>query len=325
MSILVVGDVNADLEIRLPDHGATGAHANPEPRLFPGGSAANTAAALSRLGEPCSFVGAVGDDAFGRVAIDGLADSGVDVEGVVTTGTSPTVTVIAVVQPGGDRLIYVWPPAGGAHGALLSEVAVASVPGASWLHVSGICLRTSPSREALLAAMMEARSRGTTVSFDLNLRLENWGWDDGFREVVEAAIDLSDVVMGAAADEITSLTGTDDPEAAAIELAGTERLVVARLGRDGAVAVSKEETVWSPGFDVPVMNTLGAGDAFDAGFIAARSHGETVAGALLWGNAVAALTITKPGARSSPTRREVEVLLDGAGRSTTSRPGGSAG
>ncbi|MGB5169322.1 MAG: carbohydrate kinase family protein, partial [Acidimicrobiia bacterium] len=65
-----------------------------------------------------------------------------------------------------------------------------------------------------------------------------------------------------------------------------------------------------PGFEVSVVDTVGAGDAFDAGFIAARIQGDDVAGAVRWGNAVAGLTVAQPGARSSPTRSEVEALLD---------------
>ena len=147
------------------------------------------AAALARLGVPCRFVGTVGDDLYGRFAIADLAAVGVDTQAVTMTASDPTVMVIAIIQPDGERLIYVWPPTGGAHGALSAEAAVAAVEGATWLHVSGICLRVSPAADGLLAAMERARAAGVPVSFDLNLRLENWGWDDGFRGTVMAAVD----------------------------------------------------------------------------------------------------------------------------------------
>jgi sugar/nucleoside kinase (ribokinase family) len=277
--------------------------------MFGGGSAANTAAALSRLGVDCAFVGSVGDDTFGRLAVESLAEAGVGIEAVQVTDGSPTVTVIAVVKPDGDRLIYVWPPTRGAHGALRPETALDAAAGARWLHVSGICLRVSPAREALLAVMTEAQTRGIPVSFDLNLRLENWGWDDGFRDIVESALERSDLVMGAASDEVVPLAGIDDPVEAARSLATDDRLVIARLGADGAVACSAAGTVAASGFQVPVADTLGAGDAFNAGFIAARLRGADVAGSLEWGNAVAALTITRSGARSSPARLELEAFL----------------
>ncbi|MGB5188358.1 MAG: sugar kinase [Acidimicrobiia bacterium] len=309
MSVLVIGDTNVDLEIRLPTDAHRETHANPDPELFGGGSAANTAAALARLGVACRFAGAAGDDGFGRFAVDSLSEAGVDTSPVTVAPGEPTVVVVAVVQPDGDRLIYVWPPSGGAHRALRQSDAVDAVTGSTWLHVSGICLRVQPARDALLAAMRRARTEGIPVSFDLNLRLENWGWEAGFREVVEAAVELADVVLGAASDEIGALAGLDDPVMAAKSLAGDDRLVIARLGPAGAVACSANTVTTVAGFEVSVADTVGAGDAFDAGFIAARIDGENVAEAIRWGNAVAGLTVSKPGARSSPTRREVEGLL----------------
>jgi len=309
MSVLVIGDANVDIEIRLPSERRPETHANPEPRMFGGGSAANTAAALTRLGVACRFSGSVGDDSFGRFAVSDLEAAGVDTSTVSVATDAATVAVIAVVQADGDRLIYVWPPNGGAHSALVPSDAVGAVSGADWLHVSGICLRVSPAREALLDAMVAARAAGIPVSYDLNLRLENWGWDDGFREIVEAAVACSDVVLGAASDEIGALTGVADPLAAAVELAGADRVVVARLGANGAVAGSANGVVIAPGFEVSMVDSVGAGDAFNAGFIAARLRGSPVVEALRWGNAVAALTITQPGARSSPSIDDVGELL----------------
>lgn len=305
----MLGDSNVDLEIRLPSPNTGAEHANPDPRLFGGGSAANTAAALARLGVPCRFVGTVGDDGYGRFAAASLEEAGVDVGSVGTTQQAPTVMVVVVIPLDGDRLIYVWPPTGGAHAALEPGAATAGAVDAEWLHVSGICLRVSPAREALLAAMEQAQAAGVPVSFDLNLRLENWGWKDGFREVVMAAVARADVVVGAADDEIAALAGIDDPVEAALALADDERLVIARRGAEGAVGCSVDGVVAASGLEVAVVDTVGAGDVFNAGFIAARMRGSDIAGALRWGNAVAALTISRHGARSTPTAGEVEALL----------------
>jgi sugar/nucleoside kinase (ribokinase family) len=121
MSVVVIGDVNVDLEILLPERGGPRTHANPEPRLFGGGSAANTAAALARLGLECRFVGTVGDDNYGRFAAASLAEAGVDTTSIITVAGAPTVMVITAVLSDGERLIYVWPPTGGAHIALQIE------------------------------------------------------------------------------------------------------------------------------------------------------------------------------------------------------------
>lgn len=277
--------------------------------MFGGGSAANTAAALARLGESCSFVGTVGDDSSGRYAVESLRQAGVDTGLVETTADESTVTVITVLPTDGDRLIYVWPPRGGAHGDLQPTQTLAALEGSDWLHVSGICLRLSPAREAILETMQRAKEAGIPVSFDLNLRLENWGWEDNFRNVVESAMQSTDIILGAATDEIIPLAGMNDPIQAATLLAGPDRLVVARLGKEGAVACSAYGIAKASSFDVEVVDTVGAGDAFNAGFITARRRNLDTAEALRWGNAVAALTIAGAGARSTPNTDEVERLL----------------
>ena len=309
MTVVVIGDANVDLEIQLPvDSRPT--HANPDPTMSGGGSAANTAAALARLEIPTRFVGAVGEDATGRHAVESLARSGVDVGAIQTVSSEPTVMVIVVLPPGGERLIYVWPPRGGAHAMLDVELATGAVVGADWVHVSGICLRVTPARDAVLAVMEEARGQGVPVSLDLNLRLENWGWEAGFRKVVHAAVELADVVLGSASDEILPLGDADDLITAARALGGGERIIVARLGAEGAMAIADREATAAAGLDVDVVDTVGAGDAFNAGFIAARLEDRPLDEALRWGNTVAAATIVERGARSGPTRDELAALLD---------------
>ncbi len=307
MTVVVIGDANVDLEIRLPSDAAT--HANPDPVMSGGGSAANTAAGLARLGTGVRFVGTVGDDAAGRFAVGSLAQAGVDVTGIRTVDDDSTVMVIVVVRDDGERLIYVWPPRGGAHAALDASTATDAVQGSAWLHVSGICLRVEPARQAMLDAMERARGAGIPVSLDLNLRLENWGWEDGFRQTVSEAIERADVVFGSSRDEICAMAGSDDPIEAAAAIAGGERTVVARLAEHGAIAMHRGVAVSSPGLPAAVVDTVGAGDAFNAGFISARIEGAPLAEALRTGNAVAAFTISRSGARSTPTRAQLEAIL----------------
>ncbi len=309
MGVVVLGDANVDLEITLPVAELVGVHTNPDPVLFGGGSAANTAAALAKLGVECGFVGTVGQDGHGAFAIDSLRSSGVDTSLMVQVAGEPTVQVIVVVQPDGDRLIYVWPPAGGAHRFLTKKQACSAIAGAEWVHVTGLCLRVSPAAESILAAMEAAGAAGIPVSLDLNLRLENWGWDDGFRSVVERAVEHAEFVMGAAFDEIIPFAGVEDPREAATILAGDNRTVIARRGAGGAFAAHEGTVTSSPGFHVDVVNTVGAGDAFNAGFIASRLRGASLETALQTGNAVAALTIGQPGARTSPDRLTLEAFL----------------
>ena len=310
---VVLGDANVDMVIRLPDRMSgqvdlTGS----EPQLYGGGSAANVAVALARLGTPVTFVGSVGDDGFGRWVADDLAREGVDTRGLITIHDAFTPMVIALIQPGGERMVVVWPPDRGADLRLRPEdVDPVWMADAAWLHTTGMCLRASPVREAALHGMALARQAGATVSLDLNLRVELWGLDGETRQTLERAIDLSDVVLGSGPEEITPMAGVDDVQAAAQVLSDGQRLVVARLGADGALAAGPLPggTCYVPAFPIPVVDTLGAGDAFDAGFIVARLAGRDTCEALRWGNATAALKIAQPGARGAPSQDELGRLL----------------
>jgi fructokinase/2-dehydro-3-deoxygluconokinase len=155
------------------------------------------------------------------------------------------------------------------------------------------------------------------ASLDLNLRLELWGLPAPVRAAAEAAVGLADVVFGSGPEELVPLAralGHDvgSVEAAALALAGGSRTVVARLGAGGALAATPDgRLVRSPGFTVEQRNPVGAGDAFDAGFIAARVEELPLEEALRWGNALGALKVNREGgARDLPNRTQVRLLLD---------------
>ncbi len=318
-SIIALGDTNIDLIIQLPKRqpGQTGP-LSAEPRLFGGGTVANVAVGLARLGMPTSFVGMVGDDAYGRYAQQDLENEGIDLRGVRWAKDAPTLTVIAFIDSQGERTISAWPPRGGAHFKMQpDDIDADMIRNAAWLHTSGMCMGEAPAQEAMLYGMQIAQEAGVPVSFDLNLRLELWNWRKGQRETVERAVELSDVVLGSAAEEIIPLAGNPDREAAARILSGGKRTIIARLGKDGALAVSPTETVHVPSFETKIVDTIGAGDAFDAGFIAGSVQGFTLVDAVQWGNAVAAFKLGRASARGVPTRAELEQFLNERIRSST--------
>ncbi len=315
--VLVLGDANVDLTLHVPPRLPDGRREVREPVLSPGGTAANTARALAALGVPVAFSGAVGDDAFGRRVAADLAACGVGTSALVVTGADATCQVIAMVEPDGERSLVVWPADGGALRWLRpADVPADAIAGAAWLHTTGMCLRHAPVRDAVLAAMAMARAAGVPVSIDLNLRVELWGLDGERRAAVDRAIGLADVVLGSGPEELVPLAAAtgrarEDVTAVVLALAGGARTVVARLGAEGALACTADGVVLrSPAFAVPAVNVVGAGDAFNAGFIAAMVEGRPLADALRWGNAVAARRVARPaGTADPPARAEVEALL----------------
>ena len=173
-----------------------------------------------------------------------------------------------------------------------------------------MCLREEPVRDAQLKAMRLAREAGVSISLDLNLRLESWGMPDSLRKVFAQAISLSDVVLGSGTDEILPYTGSDSIQAGAEELSEGRRTVIARLGSEGALVVAPGKCFSSPAFEISVVDTLGAGDAFNGGFIAAQLEGYSLKESVRWGNAAAALKIGQKGARGLPSLGELVDFLE---------------
>ncbi|NDJ77637.1 MAG: sugar kinase [Chloroflexi bacterium] len=310
--VVVLGDANVDLLIDTPAEisGPVKPRIAP-PQLHGGGTGANTAVGLARLEVPVTFVGVVGDDGYGRMICADLAQDGIDTSALVVRPDVFTPMVLALVYPNGERLLAIWPPDGGAPTHLRPEdIPVDVIRNAGWLHTTGISLRWRPVREAALYAMQIAHEAGVPVSLDLNLRLELWGWENDMRITLDRALPLTDILFGSGPEEIVPLADVDSVPEAAQHLAGGKRTVVARMGPQGAlVALPDGVAQQVSGFAVDVVDTLGAGDAFDSGFIAARVAGYDALEAARWGNATAALKITRQGARAVPSRAEVMQLL----------------
>jgi sugar/nucleoside kinase (ribokinase family) len=311
-SVLVLGDVNVDLVIPLRSFDEDKPLPRTEtPRLHGGGTGGNTAAALARLGVPVSFIGTVGDDGYGRWSAEDLQDEGVDIRYLHIVDQAFTPIVMAVIRPDGERELFVWPDRGGAHTRLSAGLIKPEIfRSAAWLHTTGLCLREEPVRTAQLQAMQMAREEGVGVSLDMNLRLETWGLEESLREVFDQAIAYSDVIFGSGNDEIIPYTGLDSVQAGSEKLSGGRRTVIARLGSKGALAVAPADQFSVPAFEVEVVDTLGAGDAFNGGFICAQLEGLGLKESVRWGNAAAGLKIGQSGARGLPTRNELIVFLN---------------
>lgn len=280
------------------------------------GAEANVAVGLARLGHRAAFVGRVGADGFGRSIERRLRGEGVDVGGlVVDPGARTAVFVRERRLVGPAELVYHRVASAGSGLGPEDVAAVAAqVRDASWLHVTGITPALSASCAAAVDAALDlAADTGMTVSLDVNMRRKLWSETDA-RPVLRRLAGRADVVF-AGLDEIALLLGRN-VTSAADALAGLldlgPSLAVAKLGAAGAVAAEHDgETASHAGFPVPiVVDPVGAGDAFVAGFIAARLEGLDLPTALAWGNvAGAAVTATIGDMTGLPTRAELDAIV----------------
>jgi len=277
--------------------------------LIPGGTAANVAANIAKLGISSAFIGCVGDDPYGQYTVDEFKKVGVDTSGIIFESGSYTGIVLGIITGDGERT-FIACARGAAH-TLLSREIVKNIRyhQGQIVHASGVCLVESPSREGLLAALESAHKNGNQVYFDPNLRLEGSRFTKELYDAQWQAIRFSDVVL--IGEEEIKLMCEDRSLADGADILRKEgpKLIVVKQGDKGAVAFNDQGKIISPAFKVPVLSMAGAGDSFDAGFISARIRGANLQDAMIYANAVAAIKVTRQGARAVPDHIEVMVFL----------------
>lgn len=306
--VLCVGDACADLLIPY-GHARNGREA--KVGFAPGGTVANTASGLGRLGADCAFAGVAGQDEYGEEMKNSLALDGVDVSRFRLREGLPSTMVMVVLDENQERYPFLLPRDRQAHLELRREDLPESLlEGVDYVHTSGLMLFENPAAEAVCAFLELCKRRGVRVSIDINLRVETARRDMGY---FRRAMACADYLLGSALDELAPLTGLRDWQAAARGLVTPRRAVVARLGSGGAKVFSAQGESSCPGFAVSVQDTLGAGDCYNAGFLLGLTLGHPLSQANRMGCAAAAISVTRPGARSCPDRQTLENFLANQG------------
>jgi sugar/nucleoside kinase (ribokinase family) len=300
--VLVAGELNVDLVLQ-------GGRAFPAPGkevlvddfvMTLGSASAICASGLARLGVPTAFLGKTGRDAWGDVCVAALTHFGVDVARVERSADLKTGVTVSI-STARDRALVTYL---GAIGALTAaDVPDAALAGFDHLHVSGYYLQTG-LRPGLPSLFARATRLGLTTSLDPGFDpAEEWNPDIAvvlretdffFPNEVELA------VLGRAADHVSALRALEN---------GRTR-VVAKLGEQGAMALDGGVPVRVPAFPIRALDTTGAGDSFDAGFLDAWLRGGSLVDCLRRGAACGALsTRASGGTGSQATPAEVEALL----------------
>lgn len=310
--VIVVGDANVDIIVQYPrflDPEKT--HVVwPNPEMQGGGTSSNTAAALAKLGLGCAFVGTVGDDNYGRFVRDDLAELGVDVSGLVVDPSLNTVGVFAFIDETGERYLWGWPREKQSFKVIdENRVDFERIRRADWVHSSGMSLVYDTSaRSTITRIFHEARAAGVPTSFDLNLRVDDGVLDPDFAQALDAIMGDVDYLLGSGPDEFAYLGGGTWEENAAA-LARDGRMVIARDGARGSMALFDGKVVRADAYRVEVEDTVGAGDVYNAGFISGILAGRDISEALRLGNAVSGYTVARKGSRSTPTAQELEEFM----------------
>jgi ribokinase len=296
--VVTLGDINVDLIAHIPCYPQEGGDGlATRMTVRGGGSAANTAIALARFGVQVGIVGRVGDDPLARYALADLEAAGVDLSPLQRDAEAMSGLMFIAVTPDGERTMF------GCRGAnprtdpaQLDEGAIAR---ARLLHVSGYALLERPQREAAYRAMEAAHRAGVAVSLDVGLEAATLMADE-----VRALLPQIQMIFPNAV-EAEQLTGRGEAERAVEALLGYGVQVVGlKLGARGCVVGSVDGIFAVPAFDVQVVDSTGAGDAFDAGLILGYLGGLGLRESALLANALGALTTTVEGAGGAIPGRE---------------------
>lgn len=262
-----------------------------------GGSAANFALAASRLDMDSSFIGKVGDDLFGRYLTRCFRDNNVDVSQLQTGDEDLTGMVFCVVTREGERTMFASP---GINAYLHpNEVDEDYVKGADALHLSGYAFLRETQRSAALKALKAAKKGNLFISLDVGVLAPRKA-----RNIIYSVLRSVNLIF-LNDREARWLTGEGPTKAARELLRQGLEVVALKLGSEGCLVLTEQDQISIPAYAVKAVNSTGAGDAFDAGFILGLMEGWDLKKAARFANAVGALKVRK----GLPNRREVEEFM----------------
>jgi sugar/nucleoside kinase (ribokinase family) len=294
--VLVVGELNVDLILNgLPRMPEVGKEILAEAMtLTLGSSSAIFASNLSSIGPRVAFLGKVGQDIFGDLVVQRLLAKQVDTGLVLRTAEHATGATM-VLNRGEDRAMVTY--MGAMEHLTMADLGSERLRTARHLHFASVFLQPGLRRD-VSALFQRAKTCGLTTSFDPQWDpWEQWDLD------LPSILPHVDVFLPNE-QEILHLTRKPTVEEAMAELGPFARTVVVKQGNLGALGMSEGRTVFSPSFLNPdVVDAIGAGDSFDAGFISCFIEGQTLEECLRFGNLMGAISTTAAGGTGAFTDR----------------------
>jgi len=287
----------------------------------PGGAPANVLAAVTRLGGTGAFIGKVGEDAFGhylKTVLDGI---GVDSRGLRFTKEADTTLAFVHLDAQGDRSFSFYRRPGADTMLRIQEVDTTLIDETRIFHFGSLSLTDEPARRATLATAASAKSKGALVSYDPNWRPPLWESEAAAKSGMLSGLPFADVLKVSEV-ELEFLTGEKDLEVGSRRLfTGDVKLVLVTLGPKGCYFRCAKGTGLVPTYDVRVVDTTGAGDAFLGGLLVRLARTgrkfadlslEEIEEIVDFANAVGSLCTTKRGAiPAMPSLEEVEACRTG--------------
>lgn len=286
-----------------------------------GGSPANVACAVAKLGVKTGFIGKVGNDIFGRTVKNVLEISGVDTRNMILAdGLKTPLAFVHRTEEGKQFTFYRNASTADTH---LEEDDIDDeiFTDCRVFNFSSFPLSAEPSRSTILNAVVKAKESGARITFDPNIRLNLWESPEQAREVILSALILADILKISEEDFKFLFPGMEEREACEqIYLENGTEMIIITKGDRGCFAYVNQDSYLSSAYDVPVVDTTGSGDAFLAGVIynlmrlnknVHDMSSVEITVMLDFANAVGSLVCTRPGAIAAfPTPREIVQCME---------------
>ncbi len=276
------------------------------------GADSNFAIAMSRLGYRSAWISRLGDEPLGELALNAIAREGVDVSGVILDPTRNTGLYLKHHDATGVTRIQYYRRGSAASNLQPDDLSPDHFRDARLVHLNGMTFALSESCAATMRRAVElGRNCDAMISLDLNLRLQLWSIESA-REALGPVIQKTSAIFGTEEEFLDYFGVSDIDEALGAAVALGPRIAVAKMGPDGAVALIEGLRFAHGGYRSPaVVDVVGAGDGFDAGFLASYLRGLSPYECLRRANLCGACAVATPGDfQGYPTLDEMERLLE---------------
>ncbi|MGD8792289.1 MAG: carbohydrate kinase family protein [Anaerolineae bacterium] len=302
--VVALGDANVDIIAHfghLPAKGEDALASSTE--IHCGGSAANTAMVLARMGIETNLISRVGPDSWALKIFSCLNDAGVSPSSLQRDATAMTGLMYVIVTPDGERTIL------GNRGANVytdpNQIREEAFREARLFHLSGYSLLQDPQRSAALRALEIACRYNLTITMDPGMAVPQQALDE-----MHALLPVVDVLLPslAEAQQLTGKVKAEQCAQALVDLGVSQ--VALKLGAEGCLVADRDRAFRVPGFVVQTRDSTGAGDNFDAGLIAGFLRGLGWHGAAVLGNVLGAMAAARVGGGTAlPDMQDILALL----------------
>lgn len=270
-----------------------------------GGSGANSVYALAKLNVPVAFCAKAGKDLYGREMKRQLEKAGADTKHFILDEDLVSTQILVVIDENRDRFPLLMPRENPSYLQITEDdLSAIDLQDTEYVLSNGMMLFDRPAAPAICAFLKRAHEEGVQILIDINYRIETLQKD---RKYLDEVLEIADHILGSQEDDFLPLTGETDIEEAVRHFQKGQTLVM--RNEEGSLICQGENRYHARRFEVEVEDTLGAGDAFNAGYIYGLVSHRSLKECNLLGCAAAAYCVSGKGARYVPNEKELLEMI----------------